>query len=325
MSNTIRPETLEAAPSIRRSVITAAHPRPKRTGGGGFQKWAPFVFLSPYVLLTLLFFIYPLAYSTVLAFYQTNGPHSKVFVGFDNFRFILSDPDFGVALMNTGLFACASIFIQLPLSLALAMMLNARNDRFKSLFRLAIFAPNLVGQVFVGILFLMLFTPRYGLFNQFLQMLTGWGLEQQWLGKPELVMPAIVICSLWMYVGFNMIYFLAALQNVDASLVEAAKIDGAGPRSIFWNVTRPAITPVATFVIVTSTIGSFNLFELPYTLLQGAGPKNSGLFAVTYLYQYGFDNGDLGTAAAVAWVLAILILSISLIQIFISGATRRGQ
>lgn len=326
MSNTIRPEALEAGPSLRRSVISATHPPKNPRGGGGFQKWAPYVFLSPYALLTAVFFLYPLAYSTILAFYQTNGPRSKQWVGLDNFRFILSDPDFGTAIWNTFVFACCSIFIQLPLSLALAMMLNARSDRFKGLFRLAIFAPNLVGQVFVGILFTMLFTPRYGLFNQFLQTLIGWGLEEQWLAKPSLVMPAIVICSLWMYIGFNMIYFLAALQNVDASLVEAAKIDGAGPRSIFWNVTRPAITPVATFVVVTSTIGSFNLFELPWTLLnQSAGPNNSGLFAITYLYQYGFNNGDLGTAAAVAWVLAILILSLSMVQIFASGATRRDR
>jgi ABC-type sugar transport system permease subunit len=323
VSNTIRPESLKAAPSLGRSLESAQ--RPQKGGSGGFQKWAPYLFLSPYALLTLVFFIYPLIYSTILAFYQTNGPKSRTFVGLDNFRFILTDPDFGTALWNTIVFAASSVFIQLPLSLGLAMMLNARNDRFKSLFRLAIFAPNLVGQVFVGILFLMLFTPRYGLFNQFLQTLLGWGLEQRWLADPSLVMPAIVVCSLWMYVGFNMIYFLAALQNVDASLVEAAKIDGAGPRSIFWNVTRPAIMPVATFVIVTSTIGSFNLFELPYTLLQGAGPKNSGLFAVTYLYQYGFDNGDLGTAASVAWVLAILILSLSMVQIFLTGATRKDR
>ncbi len=287
-------------------------------------RWAPYIFLSPYFLLTALFFIYPLISAAVLAFYQTNGPSYRKYVGLENFRFILGDPDFHTAILNTLVFACGSVFIQLPLSLALAMMLNARSDRFKSLFRLAIFAPNLVGSVFVGILFMMLFTPRYGLFNQFLQTLVGWGLEQRWLADPSLVMPAIIICTLWMYVGFNMIYFLAALQNVDANLVEAAKIDGAGPASIFWNVTRPAITPVATFVVVTSTIGSFNLYELPFTLLQGSGPNNSGLFAVTYLYNY-FNSQDLGTAAAVGWVLAGMIFAVSLIQIFLSGTTRRDR
>jgi len=137
-------------------------------------------------------------------------------------------------------------------------------------------------------------------------------------------MPAIVIASLWLYVGFNMIYFLAALQNVDQSLIDAARIDGAGPRSVFWNVTLPAIAPVTTFVVVTSTIGSFQLFELPYTLLeQNFGPKNSGLTIVGYLYNQGINTGDYGMGAAVGWVLVIIILAVSLIQIKISGTARR--
>lgn len=314
---------IASVPELKRaSELAKSRGGPNNSYRG--PRWTPYVFLSPYFLLTALFFIYPLINAAILSFYYTNGPSYRKFVGLDNFRFILRDPDFHKAIYNTVVFACCSVFIQLPLSLGLAMMLNAKNDRLKSLFRLAIFAPNLVGSVFVGILFMMLFTPRYGLFNQFLQTLVGWGLEQRWLADPTLVMPAIVICTLWMYVGFNMIYFLAALQNVDHNLVEAAKIDGAGPGSIFWNVTRPAITPVATFVVVTSTIGSFNLYELPFTLLQGSGPNNSGLFAVTYLYSY-FNSQDLGTAAAVAWVLAALILSVSLVQIFLSGTARRDR
>jgi ABC-type sugar transport system permease subunit len=211
----------------------------------------PYLFVTPYVIVTLTFFVYPLVYATILAFYQTNGPSRRVFVGLSNFSFVLSDPDFHKALWNTSIFAVCSILVQLPLSLGLAMLLSAKDDRLKSLFRLAIFAPNLVGQVFVGVLFVMLFTPRYGLFNIFLFKLVGWGLEEKWLSDPHLVMPAIVLASLWMYVGFNMIYFLAALQNVDQGLVEAARIDGAGPRTIFLHVTIPAIMPVATFVIVT--------------------------------------------------------------------------
>jgi ABC-type sugar transport system permease subunit len=289
----------------------------------------PYLFLFPYFFTTAVFFLYPLIYATVLAFYQTNGPSRKAFVGWSNFAFVMKDPDFHKALWNTTIFAAFSICLQLPLSLTLAMLLNAKSDRLKGFFRLAIFSPNLVGQVFVGVLFSMLFTPRYGLFNRFLQALAGWGLEQQWLGNPTLVMPAIILASLWMYVGFNMIYFLAALQNVDQGLVEAAKIDGAGPFSIFWNVIVPAIVPVATFVVVTSTIGSYQLFELPYTMLQnyggGFGPNDSGLTIVGYLYRYAFDNGDLGTAAAVGWLLTFIILAVGLIQIRISskiGSTR---
>jgi len=286
------------------------------------SRW-PYFFLAPYALITAVFFLYPLGYALVLAFRQTAGPARSAYVGWSNFSFVLGDPDFHTALWNTTFFAVCSLVLQLPLSLGLAMLLNSKQDRTKAFFRLAIFAPNLVGQVFVGILFSILFTPRYGMFNQFLDALTGWGLQQQWLADPSLVMPAVVIASLWMYVGFNMVYFLAALQGVDQSLVEAARIDGAGPRQVFFNVTMPAIAPVATFVVVTSTIGSFQLFELPYALLQITtspyGTKFSGLTIVGYLYMHAFDNGDLGTAAAVGWLLTLLILVVSLIQIRISS------
>jgi ABC-type sugar transport system permease subunit len=291
--------------------------------------FAPYLFLLPYFLVTSVFFLYPLGYATVLAFYQTSGPAQRQFVGFDNFRFVLLDADFRKALSNTLIFTACSIAIQLPLSLALAMLLNQRSDRLKSFFRLAIFAPNLVGQVFVGVLFTMLFTPHYGLFNKSLHALIGWGLEEQWLMNPKLVLPAIVIASLWLYVGFNMIYFLAALQNVDQSLLEAARIDGAGPGNTFFHVTLPAIAPVATFVVVTSTIGSFQLFELPYTLLQnsgaGFGPANSGMTVVGYLYHYAMDNGDLGMASTVGWLLTFMILAVSLVQIRISAAAWRDR
>jgi ABC-type sugar transport system permease subunit len=296
----------------------------KRGGRKLRSRGVPYLFLLPFVAVNVVFFLYPLIYATVLAFYQTNGPVSRAFVGWGNFTFVLKDPDFHKALWNTTIFAVFSIGLQLPLSLGLAMLLNARNARLKAAFRLAIFAPNLVGQVFVGIIFSVLFAPHYGLVNRFLFALTGWGLEQQWLGNPGLVMPAIIIAAMWMYVGFNMIYFLAALQNVDQNLVEAATIDGAGPGSIFWNVTVPAIAPVATFVVVTSTIGSYQLFELPFNLLQnngaGYGPSNSGLTVVGYLYQNAFTNGDLGTGAAVGWILTFLILIISLIQIRLVGS-----
>jgi ABC-type sugar transport system permease subunit len=298
----------------------ASRPPPLRS------RRAPYLFLLPYLLVTAVFFLYPLAYAAVLAFYQTSGPSTRVYVGIDNFRFLLSDPDFHRAVLNTVVFTVASLLVQLPLSLALALLLNTRRNRLKGFFRLAIFSPNLVGPAFAAIMFMMFFTPVFGLINRFLQALFGWGLEAQWLHDPSLVMPAIIITSLWMYVGFNMVYFLAALQNVDQSLLEAARIDGATPLGVFRHVTLPAIAPVTTFVVVTCTIGSFQLFELPYILLQGFGIKNSGMTIVGYLYNYAFENsGDLGLAAAVGWVLTLLILAVSLVQIRISSSMARDR
>lgn len=285
---------------------------------------APYFFIAPYLLLTLVFFVYPFVDAIILAFYQTNGPLSRVFVGWNNFRFVLADADFQKAVKNTSIFAFFSIFLQLPLSLGLALLLNTERDRMKGVFRLMIFSPQLVGQVFVGIMFAILFVPQFGLFNIFVQALFNKGLQMNWLQDPSLVMPALVITSLWMYAGFNMVYFLAALQNVDKSLVEAAIIDGAGPWQRFLNVTLPSIKPVATFVIIMSTIGSFQLFELPFVLLNnGFGPANSGLTIVGYLYNAAFAAGDLGRGAAVGWILTVIIFLLSLIQIRISGTLKQ--
>ncbi|MFP4379632.1 MAG: carbohydrate ABC transporter permease [Candidatus Sumerlaeia bacterium] len=291
------------------------------------KRMTPYLFLTPFFIITCAFFIYPFINAVILAFYQTNGPKSRIFVGFENFKFILSDAIFHKALANTAIYAFFSVFLQLPLSLGLALLLNSRKDKMKGFFRLLLFSPNLVGQVFVGVMFSVLFVPRYGLFNRFLHNLIGWGLENEWLSNPSLVMPAIILTSLWMYVGFNMIYFLAGLQAVDQELVEAARIDGANSWQVFWNVTLPALKPVATFVVVMSTIGSFQLFELPYNLLknngQGFGPQNSGMTIVGYLYDNAFNSGDLGMGAAIGWILALIIFMISLVQIHLSGTLRK--
>jgi ABC-type sugar transport system permease subunit len=283
-----------------------------------YKGWAPYAFFAPFLLLTAVFTIYPLINAAVLAFYQTNGPASRTFVGLSNFRFILTDPVFYQALANTSTYAFYSVFLQLPLSLALALLLNTDKSRMKSIFRLILFSPNLVGQIFVGILFGVLFMPRYGLINRAAQALIGWGLNEQWLTNPALVMPAIVITGLWMWVGFNMVYFLAALQSVDKSLEEAARIDGANRFQVFWNVTLPSIRHVVVFVMVTSIIGSYQLFELPLALLpvtEGHGPDNSGLTVILYLYDQGFNMGDLGLGSAVGWLVALIIFVLSLIQI----------
>lgn len=279
---------------------------------------APYWFLAPYLVLTATFFLVPFFNAIALAFYETNGPRTRVFVGLANFRFLLSDPMFYKALENTTVFALASVFLQLPLSLGLALMLNSSETRFKSFFRLVLFSPNLVGQIFVGILFSVLFTPRYGLINRSVQALFHWGLEERWLTNPALVMPALVATSLWVWVGFNMVYFLAALQSVDKTLEEAARIDGAGAWGVFWNVTLPSMRHVVVFVVITCIIGSYQLFELPLALLNttdGFGPDNSGLTLITYLYEMAFRSGDLGLGAAIGWVVTLIIFTISIVQI----------
>lgn len=287
------------------------------------RRYVPLLFLAPYLVYAAAFTLYPLISSLVLAFYQTNGPASRSFVGIDNFAYLLRDDMFRTALQNTTVFALCSLLLQLPLSLALALLLNSSGGRARAWFRLILFSPNFVGQIFVGLLFYVLLAPRYGLVNRVTHELLGWGLDRQWLGEPSLVMPAIVLTSLWAWVGFNMIYFLAALQAVDKTLEEAAQIDGASPLQVFWHVTLPSMRHVIVFVLVTSLVGSYQLFELPLALLNqsdGRGPDNAGLTVVTYLYEVGFMSGDLGLASAVGWVVASIIVVLSLVQLKLSRA-----
>jgi ABC-type sugar transport system permease subunit len=296
------------------------------------RRSAPYAFLAPFVVSFIVFTAYPLFKSLVLAFSITSGPRSQVFVGFKNFSFMFHDPDFYRAVSNTFVFALGSVFVQLPVSLALALLLNQGFLRLRNLFRFAFFSPYLLGQVFAAVLFAVIFAPQYGLLNRgldlvmprALQALTGITIETAWLNNPGLVMPALVLTALWMYAGFNMVYFLAALQAVDRELYEAAAVDGANVLERFWNVTVPGIKPVVVFVVVLSVIGSFQLFELPWFMLgSGAGPEQAGLTIVMYLYQRGFVAGDLGYASAVGWVLALGMLLISLLQLRLGGV--RGE
>ena len=276
-------------------------------------RWVPWFFLAPFALTTAVFLAWPLSQSVLLAFQQTFGPNTTAWVGLDNFRFLLGDPLFWQALRNTAFFAAGSVFFQLPLSLGLALLLNRPGLRGRAFFRLIFFSPSLVGLVFVGLMFGLMFEKNTGLINVVLNgVFPAWDPEFAWL--ENYVMPALIIAALWLYVGFNMVYFLAALQNVPAELLEAADIDGANAWQRFRHVVLPEILPVASFVVLLSALGSFQLFELPFILLRGAGPDNAGLTIVMYLYNTGFVTGDLGYASAIGWCLAALLMSFAVLQ-----------
>lgn len=314
-------------------MATTVSPSRAREGAagasGGFmrlqQKMAPYIFIAPFLMIFVVFGAYPIIKSVALSLYATNGPKDEVFVGLANYQFLLTDPDFRKAVQNTAVYTFFSVFLQLPIALGLAMLLSAQWVKGREFWRLAFFSPNLLGQVFVGVLFGILFQPQFGLINRGLNWLTNGAiaLDTKWLSDPNLVMPALVATSIWMYAGFNMVYFLAALQAVDRDLYEAAEVDGANPWQQFLNVTVPGIKPVITFVVVTATLGSFQLFELPYILLgNSAGPDQAGLTIVMYLYDRGFVTGDLGYASAVGWTLALGVLIISMIQVRLTGGVK---
>ena len=282
--------------------------------------WVPYFFVAPFVLLFAVFMVYPLVYSLLLVTQQTSGPSDRVSVGLDNFVWLWSDPEFWTAVSNTLVFSGASVLIQIPAALALALLLNRPDIRGRSIFRLIFFAPILVGLAFVAVLFSLIFEKNTGLINVSLHGITSalpwvgaWDLEFPWLQNHGLL--ALIIAAFWLSLGYNMVYFLAALQNVNKDLLEAAEIDGAGPGARFLHVILPAIRPIGSFVLLLSIIGSIQLFELPYLLLDpGGGQEAQGLTVVMYLYNKGFDIGDLGMSSTVGWVIAAFLLAMAALQ-----------
>ena len=287
-------------------------------------RWAPWAFIAPFLGLFTVFTLWPLLQSLLLAFQQTFGPRSSAFIGARNFEFLLHDPMFWKAIWNTALYTFGAVFVQLPISLGLALLLNRPGLRGRAVFRLIFFAPSVVGLVFVGIMFMQLFQKRTGLINAGLHALfPAWNPEFGWLD--DHIMPSLIVASVWLYAGFNMIYFLAALQNVNRELLDAASIDGAGRWARFRHIVLPEIRPVATFVVLLSVIGSFQLFELPWVLLDNsAGPDNRGLTIVMYLYQTGFLVGDLGYASAIGWVIGLILAGAAVLQLRLSRGEEYG-
>jgi ABC-type sugar transport system permease subunit len=295
----------------------------------GDRLWAiqcrlsPYLFVLPFAVLFLIFFLLPLAQSAVMSFYRSIGPRQNRFVGLGNYAFLLRDPVFWLCAGNTALFAVLFLLLQVPLALGLAMILNSRRIWFRDLFRFAFFASYLVGNVFVAVIFMVLLAQRTGLINRAIAIvLPTVGPEINWRGDARFAMPAVVLAALWLSTGQGIIYFLAALQAVDRNLYDAASADGAGHWSRFRHVTLPGIRPVLVYLLLVGTIYSLQLFELPYVFFQGFGPRLAGMTVVGYLFMNGFLAGDIGYAAAAGWVLFFLISIVAFVQLKVSGAAR---
>jgi ABC-type sugar transport system permease subunit len=288
---------------------------------------APYLFVSPFVILFCVFMLYPLLRSLWLTVHKTVGPRQEYFVGLDNFRFMLQDQIFWLAVANTTAYAVGYIALQIPIALGLALLLNGNWIVGRSLFRFAFFSTHLVGGVFVAILFSQVLAKDFGLLNQTLSFVLSPFMDGPvaiaWLDNWSLTIVVLIMASLWLNAGWGMVYFLAALQAVDRELYEAAEVDGATPRQKFWHVTLPGIRPVLIFLTLTGLIGGFQIFELPFVLYnQTPGPLNSGLTLVMYLFNVGFGVGDLGLASAIGWALVFIVLLVSILQLSIARAGR---
>lgn len=289
------------------------------------RKVIPYVFLTPFLLSFLIFTVYPAGAAFFLSFQRVRGFISPdegggvvlEYKGFENYeRLLTKDKRFRIALVNGAEFALGTVFVQMPLALGVALLMNAPHVRFKILARLAFFAPYITSAIVVGWIFTLVFDQRYGLLNALLAQV---GLDAVgWLTDKDFVMPALIILGLWTWVGYNSLFFLAGLQNVPDDLKEAARIDGANTVRVFWHITMPFLRPVFVFVVITGLIGSFSLFSQPYLLFDsGSGPQDSGLFPLMYLFFMGFENFRMGYASAIGYLLTAIILLITALQLLL--------
>jgi len=274
-------------------------------------------FLGPAVFSILIFFVLPVAFALVLSLtdfdiYSLGDIKYVKFVGFGNYFKIISDPLFWKALLNTIYFVFVGGPISIAVSLFSALLLQSRLVKFKKVLRFAFFAPVVTTLVAVAIVWRYLYHPRFGLFNQFLMI---FGLDPiNWLGDPRFAMPSIIILAVWKNFGYNMLIFLAGLQNIPDELYEAAEIDGASFFQKFKNITLPMLSPTMLFVSLTPAIGYFQLFAEPYVMTQG-GPLNSTLSIVLLMYQHGFKWWNIGYSTSIAFSLFFIVFLFSLLQL----------
>ena len=288
----------------------------KRLRMPGESNTAAWLFLAPALLLIFVFFFLPVAASLVLSvtdfdIYGIANTSSTRFVGFQNYVKLLHTPDFWNALKNTFYFAFVGGPLTIAVSLGAALLLNSKLVRFKGFFRTLYFTPFVTTLVAVAIVWRYLYHTRYGLFNYGLGKV-GLG-PIDWLGDPHWAMPAIILMAVWKSFGYNMLIFIAGLQAIPEELYDAAQIDGASPWRQFWSITLPMLAPTLVFISVITMIGYFQLFAEPYVMTQG-GPLRSTTSVVLLMYEEGFRWWRMGYAAAIAFVLFIVILIATLLQ-----------
>jgi multiple sugar transport system permease protein len=277
-------------------------------------RWAPYVFISPFLVLFAVFGIFPLGFSLYLAFQAwepTSGLDAMRYVGLENFLFALQDDWFWKSLKNTGWLALMSGLPQHLVAIPLAAFIHASFKHLRDGVIGAYFVPYITSTVAIAILFSSLFSTDFGLVNAGLK--AAFGTENiDWLGQPEYVKPAIAVIVFWRYVGFNVVLYLAALQTIPKDLYEAATMDGAGRWHQFWHITMPGLRPMIFFGVTLSVIGGLQLFEEPFILTGGrGGPDQSGMTSAIYLYRMAFDFNDFGGASAMSWLLFVVVAALT--------------
>lgn len=267
---------------------------------------AAIAFLFPAICLLGIFLFYPIAYLLYLSFTTGSFTLEGVeWVGWHNYRRLLTDSDFWQVLGNTGYFTCSTIVTTIAIPLGLAILLN-KSMALRGLLRTAYFIPSITSLVAVGLSFRWLFQMD-GVVNDLLINL-GWE-PIPWLSSTPWAMPVLILLSTWKQVGFNLVVFLAGLQTISHSHYEAAELDGANARSKFWYITLPGLRPTLIFAFLTTTIFTLKSFEQVYVITAG-GPLNSTNLLVYYIYEQAFARFEFGYASAAASILLVIAFAL---------------
>lgn len=279
-----------------------------------WRRLAPYAFVSPFYLIFLAFGLLPIVFSLGVSLYDWRGVTPGAFVGLANYQLLLRDPGFYTALRNTVFVWLGSVPPMILLALVFAVLLNSQRVRFRGFFRTVYFLPVVTSLVITGLIFSFLFSSTFGLVNRMLEPI---GIAPiNWLADPAWMKPTLILALLWRWTGNDMVIMLAGLQSIPGDLYEAARVDGASGPQTFWHITVPLMRPVILFDAIISTIGTFNLFAEPYVLFgPDGGIGQAGLVTGTLLYQNAFVYFKFGYGAALAWVIAVIIVILSMLQL----------
>lgn len=285
-----------------------------------YNRWG-YLFVLPFVIVFLVFSIYPVLRTLYLSFTSYKGYGDAVWIGIDNYIRVFKDRFFWRDLWNTVKIWGVNIILQIGLAFLLTIIFSDIKYKVKglSVFRAVFYLPNLIAATSVAFLFKTLLDWKYGTFNQMLMTLGLTDQQINWMGTVSTAPWVISIIQTWMWFGNSFIVLMAAVQGINPDYFEAAAIDGAGRWTVFRKITLPLIRPILLYVLITSLIGGLQLFDLPF-LMNGVAPGTAGepsgalQTAVMYLYKFGFETRQVGYASAIAYTLFFIILIVSIIQ-----------
>lgn len=288
------------------------------------QKIAPYVFVLPFLLSFLIFWIYPL-FSTVKMSFQSVLLGQVEWVGAANYTKLLKDTVFHTAILNSGKYTLLTIALLIPFPMLFAVMMESRLTKAKGLWKAILYLPALTSVVVAGTIFRLMFSELHG---SAMNQLIGWfgAGPLKWLKESTTGMLALLVLACWRWTGVNTLYFIAGLKNIDTALYESADIDGATKWQKFRFVTVPLLKPTSIYVLTISIYAGLSMFLESFMLWNGnASPKNIGLTIVGYLYRRGIEKNQLGYASAVGLVLLLIALIINIFQLIMNGTFKKEE